>query len=172
MEVAPGDPLKVDFSITSAEITAGYSIWGRVFCAPSFTQRPECAVDSLARVYLIGGGRFFNASFDVRRETGTTASAAADEFFVEPIIGVRTELELARDFTIDLQVAGGGLPLGDKSSFSFDVAAGFQWRPIPNLGIQIGYRQLIYSLSDGKGTGEFKYSGALAGLFTGVVIRF
>ena len=174
--VAPGDALNVDFSLTTVELTAGYCIWDRVFSGPFHTQRPDNAVDSLARLYILGGARIHSASFDLQRLSGSTptppSSASADEFFGEPIVGARLEIEIADDFTLDMQLSGGVLPLGDKSSYSFDILVGFQWRPIENLGIQIGYRQLLYSLADGEDASEFKYTGRLAGLFAGIVLRF
>jgi hypothetical protein len=170
--VAPGDTLDVDFHLTTVELTAGYRVWGRVFSSPEFTEKPENAVESLARVYVIGGARIYDVGFDVARTSGAYASADADEFFGEPIVGIRIEADLARNFTLDAQVTGGGLPAGDTTSYSVDIQAGFQWRPHPNVGVQIGYRQLAYWLSDGSDEDEFSYDGRLAGLFAGLVIRF
>lgn len=170
--VAPGDTLNADFHLTTVELTAGRRVWGWPFSSPEHTQHPEHAVESLARLYVIGGARFYDVGFDVARTSGGFASAEADEFFGEPIVGVRIEADLARDFTLDLQATGGGLPTGDTSSYSVDIQAGFQWRPHPNVGVQIGYRQLAYWLSDGSDEDEFTYNGRLAGLFAGLVIRF
>jgi hypothetical protein len=172
VEVSPGDPMDVKMDFTTVELTGGYLIWGRVFSSGAHTQQPQKAVKSLARVYLMGGGRFYDVGFDFARTTAVQATAEADEFFGEPIVGVRAEVELARDFTLDVQVTGGGLPAGDSTSYSVDVQAGFLWRPHPNVGVQIGYRQLAYWLSDGEGEDEFEYDGRLAGLFAGLVIRF
>jgi hypothetical protein len=170
--ITNGDPMDVNMEFTTVELTGGYRVWGRVFSSPDFTQKPENALDSVLRVYVIGGGRFYDVSFDVTRTTAVQASANADEFFGEPIVGARAEVDLARDFTLDVQLTGGGLPTGDTSSYSVDIQAGFQWRPHPNVGVQIGYRQLAFWLSDGKDASEFEYDGRLAGLFAGLVIRF
>lgn len=170
--VAPGDPLDVSFEITSVDVTVGYRVWGRDFCAQVFTECPPNATDSLLRLYVIGGARFTDVSFEVARDTAVRAAAGADQLFGEPILGARAEVELAEQFTLDLQLTGGGLPAGDTSSYSVDVMAGFHWRPHPNIGVQIGYRQLAYWLSDGDDEDEFEYNGRLAGLFAGVVFRF
>lgn len=170
--VDPGDTLDAKFHLTTVELTAGYRVWGRVFSSPEHTQRPENAIESLARLYVIGGVRVYDVGFDVARTSGAYASADADEFFGEPIVGVRIEADLAKDFTLDVQATAGGLPTGDTSSYSVDIQAGFQWRPHPNVGIQIGYRQLAYWLTDGTDEDEFNYDGRLAGLFAGLAIRF
>jgi hypothetical protein len=172
VDVVAGDPLDVSFDLTTVELSAGYRVWGRVFSAEELTQKPENAIETLARVYVIGGARFYDVGFAFARATADRATAEADQFFGEPIIGARVEVEVARDFTMDFQLSGGGLPLGDKTSYSVDIQAGFMWRPNPHIGIQIGYRQLAYWLSDGEDEDAFEYDGRLAGLFAGVVLRF
>lgn len=171
VDVSTGESLDASFDLTTVELTGGYRVWGRDFSSESRTENPGNAVPTVARLYLIGGARFYNTSFEVRERLGT-GRAEADEFFGEPIVGARVEIDLARSFTLDLQVSGGGLPLGDRSSYSADIQAGFQWRPHPNIGVQIGYRQLAYWLSDGEDAGEFEYNGRLAGLFAGIEIEF
>ena len=47
-----------------------------------------------------------------------------------------------------------------------------QWRPHPNVGVQIGWRQVAYWLNDGEGEDEFEYNGRMAGIQGGLVIRF
>lgn len=169
---APGDELDVDFDFTTVEATAGYRFLGRDFADAARTERPDQGIAAVGRVYGLFGARFYDVGFDVRTTSGPLEQASADEFFVEPIAGIRAELDLAESFTLDLQATVGGLPAGDSSSYSFDIQAGFHWRPHPNVGIQIGYRQLAYWLSDGEDAEEFEYNGRLAGLFAGLVIRF
>lgn len=172
VSVSSGDTLETSFDFTTVELTGGYRIWGRNFSDAAHTEKPENAVPTIARLYLIGGARFYNTSFELARRSGAPGSAEADQFFGEPIVGARAEIDIARDFTLDLQVSGGGLPLSDSSSYSVDIQAGFQWRPHPNIGIQIGYRQLAFWLSDGEDADEFEYNGRLAGLFAGLEIQF
>lgn len=169
---APGDRLDVDFDFTTVEATAGYRFLGRDFADPAHTERPDQAVAAVGRVYALFGARFYDVGFDVRTASGPFQQASADQFFAEPIAGLRAELDLAESFTLDLQLTAGGLPAGSSSSYSIDIQAGFQWRLHPNLGIQIGYRQLAYWLADGEDAEEFEYNGRLAGLFAGMTLRF
>jgi hypothetical protein len=92
--------------------------------------------------------------------------------FFEPYIGARAEAVIADDFSLILQLSAGGLPLYSSSSYSVDIVLAFEWRPIPNVGIELGWRQIAYGLTDGRDLDRFQYTGRLAGLFTGVVIRF
>lgn len=172
VNVASGDALDVKFDFSTVEVTGGYRVWGRDFCDADHTQSPLNAIGAVARLYVIGGGRFYNTSFEVTRLTRGIASAEADQFFGEPILGVRAEADLARNFTLDLQITAGGLPLGQTSSFSGDIQAGFHWRPFANVGFQFGYRQLAFWLSDGEDAEEFEYNGRLAGLYAGLEVRF
>ena len=169
---APGDRLDVDFDFTTVEATAGYRFLGRDFADPARTEQPDQGVAAVGRVHALFGARFYDVGFDVRTASGPFEQASADEFFAEPIAGLRAELDLAEAFSLDLQVTAGGLPAGDHTSYSLDIMAGFQWRPHPNVGLQIGYRQLAYWLSDGEDAEEFEYNGRLAGLFAGLVVRF
>jgi hypothetical protein len=166
--VAAGDIFSTELELTTVEVTGGYRLWGRDFRAGS--RHPEDAVDGVVRVYALAGARFYDLSFDFARAAG--GSAGASEFFGEPIAGIRGEAVLAQDFTLDVQVSGGGFALSDSSSYSIDVLAGFQWRPTRHVGVQIGYRQLAYGLASDDGPDEFSYRGRLAGLYAGLVIRF
>lgn len=169
VEVAEGDPIDASMDFTTAELTVGYRFAGRDFrfC----TEDGAFCIDAALRVYALAGARIYDVSFDLtNRDSG--ASAAAAEFFGEPIIGLRAETEFADQFTLDLQVAGGGFADSDRSSYSFDIMAGFHWRPTDHVGVQIGYRQLLFDLTDGDELDEFSYGGRLAGLFAGLTIRF
>ena len=92
-----------------------------------------------------------------------------DMFHVEPIVGMKWEIEFERKFAIDFSSNFGYLPkLDDQSSSSLDLTAGFRYRPTPNLGVQIGYRLLVFDLEDD----DVEAEGALAGLYGGISIRF
>ena len=171
--VAPGDALNVDFHLAAFETTLGYQVWGRDFADRS--SEPASAVQTDLRLYAFGGARFTDFSLDVKRLSGAPGAAGADEFYVEPIVGLRLEAELGGAFSIGVEVSGGYYADSDRSIWSIDVAAAFTWRPCPNVGIQIGWRQLAESLTDGDDGAEterFEYDGRLAGVFAGVMIRF
>lgn len=170
VELVAGDRINATLDFASYQLTAGYRIWGHDFLNASTD--PSQGTDVLLNLYLIGGARLYDVGIEIERLTGTFASAKADHTFIEPIAGARAELEIAQDFSLDLELSVGYLPLDDSSTLSIDVAAGFTWRPIPNLGLQLGYRQLAFDLEDGDGAETFAYDGRLAGLFTGITLRF
>lgn len=170
VNVAAGDAFRMDFDLGAYELSVGYKVYGCDFCAESAVQSD--AVPIVLKVYALAGARLYDVNFDFERLGGAVPQTAGyNDLFVEPLLGGRGELEITQNFGIDLQLTAGYLP-GDQSTFSIDVSAGFHWRPIENLGVQIGYRQLAFDLEDGDGPEKFRYDGRLAGLFAGVVLRF
>lgn len=166
---APGDQLKLDLSLGTYELSAGYRIWDYDFAEN--TKIKNAAVDAQLIIHLLGGARLYDLEIGAEN-LSSPGRAEGSHVFAEPMIGVRAEAIIDTDFSVILQLTAGGLPLYSTSSYSFDVVAAFQWRPTRNIGLQIGWRQLAFDLSDGRDLNKFEYSGRLAGLFTGVVIRF
>lgn len=167
--IAVGDPLKINFSFGAYEFYVGRRIWDYDFRAES--ARPEEALHAEIVLDLFGGLRAYDLEIGVAN-LASSASAEVSHIFIEPIVGVRAEAVIDVDFSLVAHVSAGALPLYSTSSFSLDVVLAFQWRPHPNVGIQIGWRQLAFDLEDGRDLDKFEYTGRLAGLFTGVVIRF
>lgn len=117
-----------------------------------------------------GGVRFYDVAFEF---TTPTSTVSGDEFFVQPIVGLKSTLSVAEKVTIDVQLAMGGFNDGrEHSSMSYDILVGFMYRPVQNVGMQVGYRLYIFDLKDGPETSRFDYRGAVAGLYGGVVVRF
>ncbi len=170
VDIDVGDTVQVDFDFTIVEAAAGYRVWTHDFDENSSNFAKT--IDADLQLYLIGGLRLYDIDFDVREIGGEGGRSATDQLFIEPIIGVRGELELMRDFTIDLQMSGGGYFDSDRTTASVDIVVGFQWRPHPNVGVQIGWRQVAYWLDDGDGADAFEYNGGMAGIQGGLVIRF
>jgi hypothetical protein len=166
---APGDQLKLDLSLGTYELSAGYRIWDYDFAEN--TKLKNVAVDAQLTIHLLGGARLYDLEIGAEN-LSSPGRAEGSHVFAEPMVGVRAETIIDTDFSVILQLTAGGLPLYSTSSYSLDVVAAFQWRPTRNIGLQIGWRQLAFDLSDGKDLDEFEYSGRLAGLFAGVVIRF
>jgi len=71
-------------------------------------------------------------------------------------------------------VSGGAWAEANRSVFSFDMSVAFRWEPSRNFGVEVGWRQMLLIMQDGEeGTvEEFEYTGGVAGLFAGVVVRF
>ncbi|GMV25196.1 MAG: hypothetical protein AMXMBFR58_12270 [Phycisphaerae bacterium] len=120
------------------------------------------------------GVRMYSLDMQLDAITGASAgtSTSNDDFFFEPTAAVKLEGEFARQFTIDVQTGFGIGPWGDTESWSWDITVGGAWRPIPNLGIRIGYKHLLMDLKSGSGSDQFELDGSLGGLFVGAEIRF
>jgi hypothetical protein len=159
-----GDPIRSSFDFFTAEASVGYSLgtWG-------VTPKPDRSFGFVADIALVGGTRLYDISAGVGALSPTTSKA--DEFFIEPILGARLEMNLAEDFSIDIQSTFGAFP-GDRSSFSWDIEVAFAWRPVPNLGFQVGYRNMYLNLETGEGVNTFEWEGGAAGVFAGLQLRF
>lgn len=118
-----------------------------------------------------GGFRFYDLTFDIR---GPGGSITADQFFLQPIGGVKATMSIINRFTFDVSIGAGGFVEGaGKHSHSFDIVAGFMYRPLgENFGVQVGYRLFIFDLQSGSESSRFEYRGAVAGLYAGLVLRF
>ena len=69
-------------------------------------------------------------------------------------------------------MTAGWLP-GTTDSAGLDIVVGGQWRPVPNVGVQVGYRALFLDIESGDGNEAFEIgSASLQGLFGGVGFRF
>jgi opacity protein-like surface antigen len=162
--VEAGDSISASVDFASAEFSVGYRI-----------PIPDTLVgrggrDFRGTLEAIGGIRLYSVDFEFVTPSGTTSH---DDFLAEPILGLRYTMEIRRRFNIDVQVSLGGFDDGGhRRSFSYDIMTGFSYRPVENVGIQIGYRQLAFDLMTGSDEQQFRYDGALAGLYGGLLVRF
>jgi len=168
LNVSAGDDVRSMFDLGIYELTLGYRFYRRGFAIARLN--PADCAHLLLDLYVVGGARMYDLDIEVERPG--VATTGTDQFFIEPIAGLRSELAITHDFAINLQLDGGGFGDSDRSSFSFNISIDFQWRPISWLGVQIGWRQTLYSFSDGEGASTFEYDGAMAGLFAGLSLRF
>lgn len=154
---------------SSINFATGDCLVARELGAPdsiSGKRDPDLAVSFEA----FGGLRFYDVSFNFDLPGG---SLGADQFFLQPVVGLKSTLNVVEKFTIDVQMSVGGFTDGaDHSSLSYDILVGFMYRPVENVGIQIGYRLYIFDLNDGPENARFDYQGAMAGVYGGVVVRF
>lgn len=169
--VSVGDALDVNMEFTTVEFSVGYCVWGTDFGDAGDSGDSAFRTPLVLRTYVLAGARLYRTEFEVRNlDTGT--SADADEFFFEPIVGGRAELEVNEVFSLDLQLSGGYFADSDQSVGSFDIIVGFMYAPTPHASVQIGWRQLAFDLSDGEDVDEFEFAGRLAGLYAGLTLRF
>lgn len=145
-----------------------------LFVAKSITIPDELAGkpgDAVRTRFELGGGfRLTRVDIAVQNTLGQRADDTIT--VIDPMLTAKGTVEIDEDFTIDLQLSVGGLPSGRKSSFAADILAGFQYRPTPNVGVQIGYRLMLTNIKRGEGSDRFEYDGGLAGLYGGLVLRF
>ncbi|MCW5777735.1 MAG: hypothetical protein KIS87_14965 [Phycisphaeraceae bacterium] len=162
-----GDMLALSMEYTTFSATGGYE-----FLTAERGTTDDGGVKLRSRLIGFAGARFHDVDFDASLQAAAGASVSADNLFAEPIAGVRWELDIHERFVIDVVGAAGAFGWGDQSSWSADIVVGFTWRPVENLGVQIGYRQLVVGLKDGDAPEQFEWRGAVAGLYAGAVLRF
>jgi hypothetical protein len=166
--VAEGDPVSTELDFITMHATVGYRLWNWPKAQPPEGWEGPAYAESDVTIGLdlYAGARLQWMDFEVRSGGG---SADGDGAFVQPIIGARIELELTRQFSVDLGVDAGWWPGDSMGSTSVSVIVGFQWRPWENVGFQIGFRQMFINLED-EDTLEF--DGSLGGLMGSIVLRF
>lgn len=168
VDFAPGDTIVGEINANVFEAQAGYRLF-------EHAARPRQNGDGyVVRFYAdaLGGARFYDVDMQFEQSGTTNGTNAFDDTWIEPTLGGKFGVELYEQFDIDVEINFGVGPFGDHASWSWDVIAGFQWRPVENLGIQIGYRNLAFNLQDGDGADEFEWDGVLAGLYVGAVVKF
>jgi hypothetical protein len=158
-----------DLVVSSVSITSGELVGAMQIGSPRGLDG-KVNGDFALSFELLGGVRMYHVDLSFAAPAGRIE---ADEFFLTPVVGVKSTINVHERFDIDLQVMGGALPVGGgRAAFCMEILNGYVYRPVPNVGVQIGYRLSYCSLEDGEGISAFEYSGAVAGVFAGVVVRF
>jgi opacity protein-like surface antigen len=111
---------------------------------------------------------------EVDAKVGVVSAAASsgDELAVHPLIGARFTTDFHNDFSVIVELSGGGMAWSDDSSYGLDIVVGGQWRPVPNVGVQVGYRAIFMGVESGEGDDAFEFSGSGQGLYGGVTFAF
>lgn len=161
---SPGDTLTSSFEFTSIELMGSYQLFGETLSFRDDGKRKfGYSLDALL------GARYYRVEQGVQ---SVSASDSASGTWIEPVAGARLEMEFHEFFTLDVRTNVGYLPAGDNESLSWDIAVGGTFRPIENVGVQVGYRQLLVHLKDGGSDDRFEFRGAMAGLYLGASFRF
>jgi len=163
---AIGDRIATSLDYSSFEFETGYSFVRRSLQPYEGGYRLNTNLEGLV------GVRVYNMDWKVENLDGGGVNLQADETFIEPLVGGRFLMEFYEKFDIDLQLTLGGMPLGDQSSVSLDVMVGGTYRPVQNVGVQIGYRLTGFGLESGEDDEAFEFSGSMAGLYAGIVLEF
>lgn len=169
---APGDRFTSDLAYQTFDVSASYRV---------LRHRGEVDEQGIARLEttldVVGGIRVHHTDFDVTvtpagAPPGSSTRVSADELFAEPFLGARLELDFSRTFGIDVESTIGGFTTGDRSSICFTIDAGFVYRPIPVVGLRVGYHMLVFDLRDGDSSDDFQWRGSFAGLYWGAQFSF
>lgn len=160
----PGDTVSASVDFASFQATAGTLLWERTLDGGE-REPVQIRLDGFA------GVRLYDFDFTVGPPGATVARDGASWF--DLIVGARVEVEITRQFSFDVSADFGAMAWDGAGSASANIIAGFQWRPVPNVGAQIGYRFLYTGYNDGDdGAEEFDLASSLAGLYGSVVFRF
>ena len=93
-----------------------------------------------------------------------------DEDWVDPIIGLRYDFQIADKWTLRLYGDIGGF--GVSSDFTWQGLALIDYQPWKNVAIVAGYRAIGTDYETGSGANEFIYDATTHGPVIGVDIRF
>ncbi|HED53384.1 MAG TPA: hypothetical protein ENJ00_04195 [Phycisphaerales bacterium] len=164
LAITPGDRIETDFDLAVAEVRLGWRVWDR-----EVDPLPDGSAMLSSGLELVAGLRAYDYDLMLARTSGTPGSTRGDILQVEPVIGFKWDISFADMFDLDLAANFGGMPkMSGQSSSSLDITVGTRFRPQPNIGVQLGYRLLIVSLE----SDDAELQGALAGIYSGVVVRF
>lgn len=166
--IADGDRLNASVDLIDAEFEVLYTPY-REALRPrkvGFWLRP--------RLDLVFGLRVIENEWQIENldAASPTSEASADEMTVHPLVGFKLSGEISEQFTVDVKVDLGALPLPESWSYGADILVGGTWRPVPHIGAQIGYRALFVGLSSGSDDAAFEFSGAVQGLYAGLRVDF
>lgn len=166
LAVADGQRTSVDLTYTQLDFRVARTVLDEAMSplASRAGHRVRVRVDAEV------GLRLYDFDFDFENlDTGERSSISRT--FLEPHVGAKAAFHIHERVTIDLYTNFGFWPI-DKEAFSWDIGVGFQWRPVENVGVQIGYRSTIFLLQDGSGADEFEWAGSFQGLNAGLQVRF
>lgn len=169
VSVGVGESVRTEYDLALFQGGVGYRFYSYDFGAASDQGRGEPG-RTVLHLEGLAGVRLYD--LDITVSGPAAATTTSEQFFGEAFGGARAEFQIIRDFTIDLELTGGGYADSDRSVLSVDVAVGFTWRPVEAVGVQIGWRQLAFDLEDGEGAQKFEHPGRVAGVFFGLTLRF
>ena len=127
------------------------------------------------RVVVFAGLRYNDLEQDLTVTTAGgpaagTRSASAGDSWIDPIVGVTTELPLGERWSVGLRGDIGGFGIG--SDFAWQALAMVRWQASERISVVGGYRYIDMDYEDGTGTELFGYDMALSGPALGVSFDF
>jgi len=164
LSFSTGQAVNAEFDLLSAEVTAGWRVWDRTLGPKKSDKKVTLNVDAF------GGLRAYNLNTSFGMVGG--AVRGSDNTFIEPIVGSRLTVNILENFGFFLTLDGGGMPIGNHTSTSFNIVTGIHWSPWRHVGFEFGWRQLSVDLQDGGGSNKTEFNGQLAGIIGSIVIQF
>lgn len=119
-----------------------------------------------ARVRVQAAEKKLAAAIDRQLQARLPVSAAANQNWLDPIVGVRAQWNFNDRWFIAGRTDIGGFGVGSDFAWTLQATVGYHFTP--NLSAELGYRYLDTDYSDGA----FRYDLAQAGIYTGLNIRF
>lgn len=112
---------------------------------------------------VVAGGRFWhlNNSIDLLAGTQPATSVGQTQFWVDPVVGARFRLNLAKGFFISLKGDAGGFGVGSKATYQIYTGVGKEFKK--KYSAMLGYRYLDVNYQNLGFTYDVHMNGALAG---------
>jgi hypothetical protein len=118
------------------------------------------------RLEVLGGVRYWHTSIELELALpGGPQHVGGDEDWFDPLVGLRSRLELGGRFDLYLRGDIGGFGLG--SDLAYNLAAEVGWALSDTFQVAVGYRYLDVDYADGV-----TYDMTQAGPTIGLAIRF
>lgn len=119
----------------------------------------------------LAGGRWWYLSSDVTAvvdELVLTAGGRKD--WIDPIVGLRTQLDLTDDVALLVRGDIGGFHVGSNLSWNVSALLGYQF--YPGAALLAGYRFLYVDYDEGSGKNLFKLDVLFSGPEVGIAFFF
>lgn len=116
---------------------------------------------------IMAGGRYFHTRADLVSTDGETYSGS--EGWVDPMVGARIILPLAKGLYMSARGDVGGFGVGSK--FTWQGIGALNWR-IANFSLSVGYRIWDVDYESGSGSTLFRYDVATKGPGLGFTVHF
>lgn len=160
--VAAGDRVDFDLTYSAFKLTAGYAF-------DPIIRDDESEVALWVDAY--GGVQLYHLDFEFG-PSGADDRINVEEAWLEPLVGVRFNINLPRGFEVGVSLDAGAA-INGGTGFAWDISPSFRWFPMENktVAIEVGFRHLAADLSTGDDE-DFQFDTFTAGLFASVVIRF
>jgi len=141
-----------------------------------FYERPIGADNSRKLSFdVLAGARYWHLESDIDLELRLERFNLKKDFearkdWIDPILGLRTGVNLTRKLTLWARADIGGFGVG--SDFSWNVSAVLGYDVYRNITLALGYRVLDVNFEDGSGDDKTELNATLHGPMLGLVFFF